>query len=473
MKSEVVLKIGDFLGFCDLNGVEALSTEQVQELEDYVAMCQAAAGQGEDLVPNAIYDRLIDLLVKANPDSSYVTKIWESLGGDDLDDSDDLVVKHPMFSIQTVKSYDCDELTAFIDRLPDDGSFDAHISIKLNGHGIRLKYKNGKFFQARTRARSSAGRDITAQLQPVLYNLGIDEIADLEGVDLCEIRGEWVLPLDMMETAKKYNPDIKSPFTGVSSMGRDSASEEEWSLLSFIAYEFVCEGFIFSSKAEEYEYIESLGFEIPPVWIIEDLKKESLCEDLPNIVADIEMAVDEMNFNYYSDGLVFAINDTNFFKSLGDDGGHYKYGNMALKVGRWKQDQYSGYVQCILWKRGKTKFSPVAILGREPGMLELEDFEERTYIYSTNEIANWKSLGVVTASGNTVRRVPLYEPNNMVVLDAYPGHILHFKYGGEAGVIPCFDDGTPLIDGRIQQTLGDDESGLTFFDESSFNEIYG
>ena len=54
MKSEVVLKIGDFLGFCDLNGVEALSTEQVQELEDYVAMCQAATGQGEDLVPNAI-----------------------------------------------------------------------------------------------------------------------------------------------------------------------------------------------------------------------------------------------------------------------------------------------------------------------------------------------------------------------------------------------------------------------------------
>lgn len=106
-------------------------------------------------------------------------------------------------------------------------------------------------------------------------------------------------------------------------------------------------------------------------------------------------------------------------------------------------------------------------------MLELKDFEERTFVYNTNEIANWDALGVITASGNTVRRVPLYEPNNMVVLDAYPGHLLHFKYGGEAGVIPCFDDGTPLIDGRIQQTLGDDEAGLSFFDESSFNEIYG
>ena len=63
----------------------------------------------------------------------------------------------------------------------------------------------------------------------------------------------------------------------------------------------------------------------------------------------------------------------------------------------------------------------------------------------------------MTQNGNKVRRIPLYEPNNIAILDAYPGGVVHFKYGGEAGVVPCFEDGTPLVDGRIQAALVDED----------------
>lgn len=464
MERNVVLEIGDFLGFCDLNGVEAIQKEQVQQLEEYISMCNDAYHSGAPLVVDAIWDKMMEILRRVNPESELCKYIWEGSVGE-LEDTDSILRSNPMYSIQTVKSYTCDELRDFIDRLPAGEPFDAHVSIKLNGHGIRLKYRNGEFFQARSRARSSAGRDITRQLQRILYDTGCDSIGGLQDIGLCEVRGEWLLSFANLEKARQFNPDIKSAFSGVASMGRDSASEEEWGLLSFVAYEFIAEGVSFQSKAEEYEFLEELGFEVPMNWVIEDLSKETLMDELPSIVEDCEAeAAGEDKYSYYTDGLVFSVNDTSDFKSLGDDGSHYKYGNIALKVGYWKQDTYSGVVQCILWTKGKTKYSPVAILAEKSDMLRLKGYEETSYIFSKSEVENWDDLGVVTASGNKVRRVPLYEPNNMVILDAYPGNELRFRYGSEAGVIPCFGDGTPLLDGRVKASLSDEDEELFSYD---------
>ena len=86
-------------------------------------------------------------------------------------------------------------------------------------------------------------------------------------------------------------------------------------------------------------------------------------------------------------------------------------------------------------------------------------------ISSQNEVDTdcWKNdLGVVSTSGNKVRRIPLYEPNNIVILDAYPGSVINFRYGGEAGVVPCFEDGTPLTDGKVQAALVDEDDLVAY-----------
>lgn len=456
MEKNIKVDIGDFLGFVDMNGMEALTSDKLENLENFIREIQKKQNEGESLVSDAIYDRLMDILREKCPDSELATQIWEDSGDDDFDNTDDVFINNPMYSIQTVKSFDCKELMDFIRRLPDDEEFDAHVSFKENGFGIRLVYVNGRLAKARTRARSSAGRDITAQLEVVLGDLV--DLPDLDGMELCEIRGELVMPMSNMDEARRYNPEIKSPFTAVSSMSKDSATPEMWGLLRFVAYDFKADDFEFYTKEEMYNYIEDLGFETPSSWLIEGLTKETILDDIKSIVEDCEGEAED--YEYYTDGLVFEINQRDLFDSLGDNGSNYKYGNIALKVGYWKQDMYSGFVQTIVWMRGTSKLSPVAIIADEPDMIEFEDFGEHMYVGDIKEISNYKDLGVLTAGGNKVRRVPLYEPSNILALDATRGNLLCFRYGGEAGVVPCFPDGTTLIDGRVKLELSDEDLDL-------------
>lgn len=447
-KKQLLLDIGDFLGFCDMSGEEALTSDQVEQLEKYVISCQEAHKDGDSLVPDAIYDRLIEILSHKVPDSPLIGRIWEEQGGTDFDESDDLFLANPMYSIQTVKSLDCQELHDFIKRLPDE-PFDAHVSYKENGWGIRVIYKNGKHYKSRTRARASAGRDITPQMEVVLQKQGIQEIPELADFEWCEVRGELLCSFTNFEEAKKYKSDLRSPFTAVSAMVRESASEEEWGLLDFIAYKFLGDDMQFDTKSEEYEYLQEVGFETPDDWVIEDLNRDVLIADLQDIIEDCEEGAED--YEYYTDGLVFEVNSRELAQSLGQGSGNYNNYNIALKVGRWKQDMYSGYVQTIAWMKGKTKLTPVAIVAEEPDVIEFRDASDLMYVTDIKEIENLDDMGVLTASGNMVKRVPLYEPSNMLALDAYRGNIIHFRYGGEAGVVPCYPDGTPLIEGRIQQ----------------------
>ena len=167
-------------------------------------------------------------------------------------------------------------------------------------------------------------------------------------------------------------------------------------------------------------------------------------------------------YDYYSDGVVFELNDRDLFREMGSDGTKYKYGNIALKVDYWKQDFYTGVVQTILWTKGKSKLSPVAIVSEDADMIRFKDYGDHAYITSIDEIDNPKELGVLTAGGNKVTRVPLYEPNNMLMLQAYKGEVVNFRYGGESGVIPCFPDGTPLVEGKLSQMFNDIEDDAEF-----------
>ena len=467
--NNVSLEIGDFLGFCDLNGVEALDSSQVEQLERIIEACNNSANRGEQLVVDAIYDRLMEILRQVAPESELCKYIWEDSNEelDENDDSDRLFLANPMYSIRTCKSYNCDEILDFVKRLPDDKEFEAHISIKENGHGIRVVFKNGELYKARSRARSSAGRDLTRQASIFLEELGVDSIPDLEGMDYCEVRGEMVLPFSNLEEAKKFNPDIKSAFSAVASMSRDSATDDEIKLLHFVAYSIYSDDLDFVSKEDEYTYLESLGFETPMSWVVGGLTKDTLLEELPSIIADCEEAVKpddngQNGYDYYSDGVVFELNDRDLFREMGSDGTKYKYGNIALKVDYWKQDFYTGVVQTILWTKGKSKLSPVAIVSEDADMIRFKDYGDHAYITSLDEIDNPKELGVLTAGGNKVTRVPLYEPNNMLMLQAYKGEVVNFRYGGESGVIPCFPDGTPLVDGKLSQMFNDIEDDAEF-----------
>ena len=301
-------------------------------------------------------------------------------------------------------------------------------------------YQDGYLVSATSRARSSAGRDITRHLKTLLgdYN---EKLVDY---GMVELRGEIALKMDKLEEARKFNPEIKSAFSGVSSLIKPSASDEEIKLLSFLCYGFLVDGFKFDTREEEFMAIQEMGYEVPEYSLIEDINKEDLLDTIKETISVFEENYEE--FGYFCDGVVFEVNDREEFSSMGTEGNH-NCGNVALKVGVWEQVQYCGIVNKILWTKGKNKLSPVAIISDEYGDLVVDD---------DGNPVNLDKIGVLTSQGNRVKRVPLYEPKNIMILDAYEGEPLYFRYGGEAGVIPCFPDGRLLKEDVVKDILTDE-----------------
>lgn len=432
--SDLNVKLEGMLSFIDTYGENGFDDSKVEELEQLILDCNSEmSGTATNAVADSIYDTLYDMLKTVKPESHILSEIWEEDG--EITDYTDLLVKNPMMSIETAKSYDCKALSDFIDRMPDETGYFA--SYKINGHGIRVVYDNGNLVSATSRARSSAGRDITRHLKVILgdYN---EELAEYGVV---ELRGELCLPIDKLAKAREFNPAIKSAFSAVASLVRPSSTEEEIQLLDFLCYGFIVDGVSFDNREEEFQEIERCGFSTPEYLLIESCTKEELPEMVHNVVEAFEENYEE--FGYFCDGVVFECNSRELFNELGTSGNHNN-GNIALKVGVWEQVSYSGYVQKILWTRGKSKLSPVALVAEDKDIIE-EDVD--------GNVSNYEELGVLTAQGNKVRRVPLYEPKNILILDAYPGKVLYFRYGGEAGVVPCFPDGRLLKEDAARDIL--------------------
>lgn len=389
---------------------QGVTDEYIEALESFITECNEAEARGEELVDDSVYDTVKNWLEEANPDSDVLKHVW-SQDESDLTDLDVYQAKFPMVSIQTIKDLTDKGVTDFINRLPIDGSnVQVYASAKMNGHGIRVVYKDGVLVKAHTRGRSSNGRDITRQCK-----LFIGDRPEMKELGIVEIRGEVLLPFANLDAARQFNPDIKSAFSGVASLIKDSATDAEINLLKFVTYNIYFEGIEeCRTLRDKFKLLESFGFETPLCGAFM-LNKNNCTAVLNGIVEKFAEIVDAKNggtpYEYYTDGVVVAINDIKQFESFGSEE-HHHFGNLALKIGRWKQDMYSAKIVDIKWKRGKNKLSPVAFV--EP---------------------------TLTMTGNTVQNVPLYNPYNILILNAYPGNTINFRYGGEAGVKPCLPSG--------------------------------
>lgn len=417
-----VVEIGNLLSQVDLHGVSSLQEDKIEALERYIQDCnEAMNGDGEPLVEDAIYDKLVQLLTQVRSDSPVLQELW-SEDDEVVGSYNKLLEENPMVSILTVKSWNDDAITQFIQRMPETANYLA--SYKINGHGIRVVYNDGNLVEATTRGRSTNGRNITEHVKIILgdYNEALSENG------LVEIRGELALKLSNLDKAREFTPGLKSAFSAVSSLIKPSATKEEVELLDFLTYGVYIEDYDFSSKEEVFSQLSEWGFETTEYISLEEISKDDLLGNMKEVVSALESNYEE--FGYFCDGVVFEVSDGDVRSYLEGEGKYHNY-NLALKVDSWSQDIYTGYIKEVTWKRGKFKLNPVAVV--------VEDL-------NSNE-------GVLTVQGNRVKNIPLYNPKNILILKAYIGSPLSFKYGGEAGVVPCFPDGKLLSEDYVVEEL--------------------
>ncbi len=378
----------------------------IETLECLLEDFNVAARADKPVVSDSIYDTCMDFLRELKPDSYLLHQVWTADDASVSFDSniDQYLVKYPMLSIQTVKNMFDKPLADFQSKLPVF-PLEVVCSIKENGHGVRIVYVDGVLVKATSRGRSTNGRDLTSQMVVLLGG----KKEQFVGLGVVEVRAEVLLPFGNLEKARTFNSTIKSAFSGVSSMIRESASPAETSLLHVVAYDLLNDQKHFDSLSMKFEFLTNCGF-IVPEYFVTEISRRKFDTNIEDILVEMDMRC--TGYPYHTDGVILAINDLDVFAEFGAED-KFRLGNLALKMGRWKQDNYMGIVGRIDWVDGKSKKTPVAVL------------EE----------------GVLTATGNTVTNVPLYAPCYILMLEAYPGRPLHFKYGGEAGVVPVTADG--------------------------------
>lgn len=417
--------------------------EVIDILEKSILDCQEAANRGEELVSDAIYDVLIERLRQLDPSNQLLYRVW-SEDESELDPTiDKMLEQYPMKSIQTVKEYTSKVYTDYVKYFRKYyTSLRMIVSVKLNGHGGRAIIQKGNLIKGTSRGRATNGKDITSQVGNIIGTY----FPQLEHLDHVELRFEVLLPFENLEKARVYNSTIKSAFTGVSSMLRASASKEENQLLKIVVYDILSDDLHFDYLSDKYEYIKSLGLEVP-LYMCETVNANELTEFVKDTLLKFEVMTED--YQYFLDGLVVSVDSIEVFKEFGEEES-FRLGNIALKLGKWEQNGYSGVIDRIIWEGGKSRLTPVALLEGD---------------------------GVPTASGSSVRRVPLYAPYNILLLEAYPQNVIHFKYGGEAGVVPTTPDGkllkeiekvkNPTQENFTQQVVGyvAEVDGHTFYME--------
>ena len=384
-----------------------LTNEDIPLLETLLNGANKAYADGEPIIEDSIYDVLRGALEKIDPENSLVKDTWEqSIDGfkNAVGQYGELLEKNPMLSIKTVKSFADDYFTDYCNRVANRT---LHFSYKVNGHGIRAVYEDGKLVSATSRARGGHGDD----LLPLMKNVMPSELP-LEGV--VEIRGELCIKIANLDKAREYNPGIKSPLSAITSL--KAAPPEYQKLMTVLCYGYYADGVEFTTKAEEYQKLEFLGLETPGWAVVE------YTDDSQEVIKTAFAQMEEMcTFEYFYDGVVVTLNDYAEYHQMPLDGA-YSLGSMALKIGKWSQVGYTGVIDHFEWLPGKTVLTPIAVV------FDPESGED----------------GVLVSEGFRVRNVPLYNLAVILQLELDVGSVVHFNYGGEAGVVPVDEAGNTV-----------------------------
>lgn len=379
----------------------------VDALENHVAILQDAAGMGAPLVTDTQYDMYVSLLRELKPESNILNRNWES-DDNDLEANDEILASTRMYSIKTIQEKK--DIYKFKEALGGK-TVDLLASTKLNGHAVRAVYRNGQLVGGSTRGRYKKGRDILRHLKAVLPNY-VDAWKD---VRILEVRGEMLVSLENFEELKNI---LKTPLSAVTSLIRESVTDEELKYLNCVCYKVIpCEDseLHFNSLEEQFECLQENGFDVPINKVYEDVSLENIDEVFDTILEEFSRVADEDLIGYSTDGIVVAVNDTDTFKEMGVDGNNC-LGNFAIKMGRhWECNVYKSEILDIEFVPGKKYFTPKAIV--EP---------------------------VTTVTGAQVSTVPLYNVGVMNDLHLIPGSEIYFKFGGETGVSLCTADGTMI-----------------------------
>jgi DNA ligase (NAD+) len=260
----------------------------------------------------------------------------------------------PMLSIDNV--YNQDELREFEERIRKllPGRVIKYVAeLKIDGLGISILYRDGKYAQAVTRGDGLRGDDVTSNVK-TLRSLPL-VIADRRDV---EVRGEIYLPFESFRATNREREDTgESPFANPRNAAAgsirllDPREVASRNLSAFLYYLFI-DGREEPTQWDALQKLKQLGFKTNP--------HSRLCRTLDDVLSYYGEWTDKRDsLDYDADGIVVKVNSAAEREALG----------FTAKSPRWAISfkfparQATTRVKEIIIQVGRTgALTPVAVL---------------------------------------------------------------------------------------------------------------
>jgi len=265
-------------------------------------------------------------------------------------------VEHRLPMLSLDNCYSVEELREFEERIKKiipSQKIEYVVELKIDGLGISVIYRQGKYFQAVTRGDGFRGDDVTPSVKTIRsFPLEIEESREVE------VRGEIYLPFKSFleinkDREKKGEPLFANPRNAAAGSLRllDPREVASRKLDAFLYYIFI-EGREMESQWENLQMLKKLGFKTNP--------SSRLCHSLEEVISYWqEWCQQRDNLDYDVDGVVIKVNSTQQRIQLGSTA---KFPRWAISF-KFPARQATTKIKDIIIQVGRTgALTPVAIL---------------------------------------------------------------------------------------------------------------
>ncbi len=293
-------------------------------------------------------------LEKEFPDLITPESPTQRIGEKPLEGFETVPHRAPMLSLDNC--YTPEELYAFEDRIRKSLSgknWDYVVELKIDGVGISIIYRNGKFSQAITRGDGIRGDDVTTNIKTIKsLPLVIQTSKEVE------VRGEVFLPfasfqqINREREAKEESLFANPRNAAAGSIRLLDPKEVALRKLDVFLYSIFMEGKEMESQWRNLEVLKELGFKTNPV--------SRKCHDLKQVISIYKEWQEERDSLAYDvDGIVIKLNSTELQRQLGQTS---KFPRWAISL-KFPARQAKTQVNDIRIQVGRTgALTPVAIL---------------------------------------------------------------------------------------------------------------
>ena len=323
-------------------------TDKVSRMKELVELLNKASElyyqKNTSMMTDFEYDKLYDELIYLEKETNMILSNSPTINVEPEISSSLETVEHPFPMLSLSKTKDVDELVAFL------SDKEGLLSWKLDGLTIVLTYQDGSLVSGVTRGTGVIGEVVTNNVKQ-FKNIPLN----ISYKGKLVLRGEAVIKYSDFNKINEQLGDGTSQYKNPRNLCSGSVRQLDSSItasrmVNCIIFSLIqCDEQVSNSKKEQFEWLESLGFEVVERVVVNE---ENIKEVVENYKEKVKV------YDIPSDGLVLTYDDEQYGLSLGSTAKFPRH-SIAFK---WKDETSNTVLEAIDWKVSRTGLiNPVAI----------------------------------------------------------------------------------------------------------------